>query len=364
MHSLVHKQVQKAEARHKLSQELLIYHMKVPEDDVVRLQKNMSQEELHIPNFSTLGFNAREIDRSVTLQLSMRMFIDLNFVSTFKIPEDKLARFLLIVQKGYRDTIPYHNWTHAFSVAHSAYTLLMNLNLVELGILTDLQALSMLIACFCHDLDHRGTNNSFQMEIKSPLAKLYSSEGSVNERHHLSQAICILNEENCKILDSLSTEQFKTCIDDLRKLILATDLANHFRILKDLQALDSTNLKDNQMLLMSLLMTCCDLSDQVRSFPTSRDVAHLVYSEFFAQGDLEKQMGLAPNQMMDRQNACIPELQLEFIGTVVRPTFEILYNLFPETELFVTNIDENRRQWEAIRSTFTNCDKGNSEVEN
>lgn len=29
MHSLVHKQVQKAEARHKLSQELLIYHMKV-----------------------------------------------------------------------------------------------------------------------------------------------------------------------------------------------------------------------------------------------------------------------------------------------------------------------------------------------
>lgn len=67
------------------------------------------------------------------------------------------------------------------------------------------------------------------MEIKSPLAKLYSSEGSVNERHHLSQAICILNEENCKILDCLTTEQFKACIDDLRKLILATDLANHFR---------------------------------------------------------------------------------------------------------------------------------------
>lgn len=67
------------------------------------------------------------------------------------------------------------------------------------------------------------------MEIKSPLAKLYSSEGSVNERHHLSQAICILNDENCKILDCLSTEQFKACIDDLRELILATDLANHFR---------------------------------------------------------------------------------------------------------------------------------------
>lgn len=66
------------------------------------------------------------------------------------------------------------------------------------------------------------------MESKSPLAKLYSSEGSVNERHHLSQAICILNEENSKILDSLNTEQFKECIDYLKNLILATDLAHHF----------------------------------------------------------------------------------------------------------------------------------------
>lgn len=90
-------------------------------------------------------------------------------------------------------------------------------------------------------------------------------------------------------------------------------------------------------------------------------VQNLVYSEFFAQGDLEKQMGLSPKQMMDRQNACIPELQLEFIGTVVRPTYEILCNLFPQTQLFLDNIDENRRQWEAIRTTFNNCSKDEEE---
>ena len=67
------------------------------------------------------------------------------------------------------------------------------------------------------------------MHSRSPLARLYSSEGSVNERHHLSQAICILNEQNSKILDSLTTEQFKESIDYIRELILATDLANHFR---------------------------------------------------------------------------------------------------------------------------------------
>lgn len=80
-----------------------------------------------------------------------------------------------------------------------------------------------------------------------------------------------------------------------------------------------------------------------------------MYSEFFAQGDLERQMGLAPNEMMDRQKACIPELQIEFITTVVRPTFEILCNLFPETAHFLETIDNNRLNWEALRSSFENC---------
>lgn len=63
-------------------------------------------------------------------------------------------------------------------------------------------------------------------------------------------------------------------------------------------------------------------------------------------------MGLAPNEMMDRQKACIPELQIEFIATVVRPTFEILANLFPETQYFLEVIDNNRKNWEATIGTI------------
>lgn len=136
-----------------------------------------------------------------------------------------------------------------------------------------LQGLSFLISCLCHDLDHRGTSNSYQTQSSSPLARLYSSEGSVNERHHLSQAICILNDSGSKILDSLSTEEFMECIDYLRELILATDLANHFRILKDLKNLTSESIHTEQRLLLSLLITCCDLNDQIKVWPQVHTVA-------------------------------------------------------------------------------------------
>lgn len=143
----------------------------------------------------------------------------------------------------------------------------------HLSLSRDLQTLSFLIACFCHDLDHRGTSNSYQMQAKSPLAKLYSSEGSVNERHHLSQAICILNDGECKILDSLNNAEFKECIDYLRELILATDLAHHFSILRDLQELNASNLIEKRKLLMPLMITSCDLSDQIKPWPTTQHVA-------------------------------------------------------------------------------------------
>lgn len=91
--------------------------------------------ESTLPTFASFTFCPRIIEYSKSMQMSMKMFKDLNFISTFKIPEEKLACFLLLVQKGYRDT-PYHNWDHAFSVAHFAYSLMINLKLIENGTIT------------------------------------------------------------------------------------------------------------------------------------------------------------------------------------------------------------------------------------
>ena len=89
-------------------------------------------------------------------------------------------------------------------MAHFAYLVLKNSRLLEAGVLSSLEAFALLIAAMCHDLDHRGTNNSYQISSNSVLACLYSSEGSVMERHHFAQSMCILNTEGCNILENLS----------------------------------------------------------------------------------------------------------------------------------------------------------------
>jgi hypothetical protein len=64
-----------------------------------------------------------------------------------------------------------------------------------------LQILGLLVACLCHDLDHRGTNNAFQTKTESPLAILYST--STMEHHHFDQCVMILNSEGNNIFQVL-----------------------------------------------------------------------------------------------------------------------------------------------------------------
>ena len=64
------------------------------------------------------------------------------------------------------------------------------------------ECLGLLIACLGHDLDHRGTTNSFQIKAKNSLATLYSN--STMERHHLNQCLLLLNIPGNRILENMS----------------------------------------------------------------------------------------------------------------------------------------------------------------
>lgn len=66
---------------------------------------------------------------------------------------------------------------HAFEVAEMMFTILSTTPLIKL--LDEYEVLSLLIACFCHDLDHRGTNNMFEVKSSSPLHHLYSTSTMV-----------------------------------------------------------------------------------------------------------------------------------------------------------------------------------------
>ncbi|CAL1294152.1 unnamed protein product [Larinioides sclopetarius] len=355
MHSLMWKKVRDAQHRSRLSNELMMYHMQVLPEDVKKLaETEIPPPEELAEDFAKFTFIPRSLKEQEMTMAVMTMFHDLGMIRRWRIPIDTLAKFVLMVKKGYRDP-PYHNWMHAFAVAHFCYLMHKNVNL-KANYLSELESLALFVACLCHDLDHRGTNNNFQVASKSDLAALYCSEGSVMERHHFAQAMAILNTDGCNILENLSRKEYTQCLDCMRDIILATDLAHHLRIVEGVETMaregyDVDNPSHHQLLLC-LLITCCDLSDQTKDWKSSKKIAELIYNEFFSQGDLEKAMGVHPSEMMDREKACIPELQIGFIENIVHPAYKILTTIFPEVSETLLAVETNRLFWERMRDVY------------
>lgn len=283
----------------------------------------------------------------------LRMFMDLDLIERFHMDYTILCRWLLSVRKNYRP-VTYHNWRHAFNVCQMMFAILTATGLAH--VLGEIETLALLVACLCHDLDHRGTNNSFQVKSSSPLAQLYST--SVMERHHFDQCLMILSSEGNRILDTLSTDEYRQVTQILEEAILATDIAEYFKNrglfyqlieAEEYDVIFCGNVSSSgRRLLRGMLMTACDIAAITKPWEVQRVVAQLVASEFFQQGDIEKtQLKMKPIDMMDREKEDeLPKMQVSFIDAVCLPVYEAFARLFPDhLHELRDGVVRNRKQW-------------------
>ncbi|XP_016865683.1 cAMP and cAMP-inhibited cGMP 3',5'-cyclic phosphodiesterase 10A isoform X2 [Homo sapiens] len=240
---------------------------------------------------------------------------------------EKLCRFIMSVKKNYR-RVPYHNWKHAVTVAHCMYAILQNNH----TLFTDLERKGLLIACLCHDLDHRGFSNSYLQKFDHPLAALYST--STMEQHHFSQTVSILQLEGHNIFSTLSSSEYEQVLEIIRKAIIATDLALYFGNRKQLEEMYQTgslnlNNQSHRDRVIGLMMTACDLCSVTKLWPVTKLTANDIYAEFWAEGDEMKKLGIQPIPMMDRDKKDeVPQGQAAWV--LQCRGHSLLYNPYPD----------------------------------
>ena len=92
----------------------------------------------------------------------------------FSINMDKYALFLIEIQKGYYESVEYHNDLHGADVAQMAHLIL---RFGGLGILCDLDwvdTLGLVVGGLCHDFGHDGYNNAFHVNALTDRAIRYN----------------------------------------------------------------------------------------------------------------------------------------------------------------------------------------------
>uniref|UniRef100_A0A6Q2ZFN8 Phosphodiesterase n=1 Tax=Esox lucius TaxID=8010 RepID=A0A6Q2ZFN8_ESOLU len=351
----MYETVERAMAKQEVTLEVLSYHASAAEEETRALQVTAasmvpSAQSLRLMEF---GFSDFELSDALTTQATIRMFVDLNLVQNFQMKYEvgSLCQWILSVKKNYRKNVAYHNWRHAFNTSQCMFALFKSGRLQSN--MSDLEVLALMIATLSHDLDHRGVNNSYIQRSDHPLAQLYCH--STMEHHHFDQCLMILNSPGNQILSSLSLDEYKTTLKMIERAILATDLALYmkrrgefFELTKNSQFVWEDD--DHKDLLRSMLMTACDISAITKPWPVQKRIAELVATEFFEQGDKEREeLNIEPIDLMNREKRDkIPSMQVSFIDAICTQLYETLAGMSESCSPLLEGCQRNRQNWKVL----------------
>uniref|UniRef100_A0A674PH88 Phosphodiesterase n=1 Tax=Takifugu rubripes TaxID=31033 RepID=A0A674PH88_TAKRU len=376
------------EHRKDIAQEMLMYQTKCTSDELQSIlntkekfdaepedcdQKEMYKllkstcppsDNINGENLYSFAFSDFPVSEFDLIKAGIRMFFELGVVEKFKVPAETLTRWMYTVRKGYR-AITYHNWRHGFNVGHTMFCLLQTGKLRKYY--SDLDAFAMVAAAFCHDIDHRGTNNLYQTKSAHPLAKLHGT--SIMERHHLEYSKTLMGEEVLNIFCNLQKRQFEHVQHLFDVCIIATDLALYFKKRTMFQNIVNatepmadekeaigyiSNNPVRKEIVMAMMMTGCDLSAITKPWEVQSKVALMVAAEFWEQGDLERSvLDQQPIPMMDRNCAeQLPKMQCGFIDFVCSFVYKEFSRFHKEIQPMFDGLNNNRSHWNELAQVY------------
>ena len=317
-------------------------------EDEERQVCNQIPQKLIIQNETiyTLAFDAQMWDQQY-INILFNLFYKFDLPQQFNITNEKLYRFLSEMRDTYKK-VPYHNWRHAVDVTQFvSYELLLS------GydkILTKFEIFALLVSAVCHDANHDGFTNVYNVKAETPLGILYKNQ-SVMETHHCQVSIGIISKEECNIFAALSPEDERTMWSTFISLILSTDMAKHFEILKHFNGLfDSGEFSldnhEHRVLLMQLFLKTADISNVSRPFEIANRWCDILCEEFFRQGDLEAAQGMEyTSDLNDKAHLDKPKSQIGFYTFVCLPLYQAVAKPCPALEANVKQVQSNLAIW-------------------
>ena len=336
-----------------------------PAINLSTVPSNLIQNQMALidsSEFDIFSLNDMEKDKT-TFLVASEILSNTDVVKEGYIPNEILEKFIQTVIDGYdRINVIYHNDFHAVDVMQTLFTILTVGRLPEKMKLSGIDVFAMLVGAVCHDLHHTGQNNTYHINARTKYAIRYN-DISVLENFHIASSFKILSKDETNILKNFKEEEYRIIRKRIIEGILSTDMANHQKVLANVKAKigefqidkgvnfnkifkDESKLFDNQQIMLDMFLHCSDISNPAKPQRISTIWTQRVYAEFFKQGDLEKEKGLPVSLLCDRDTTDINKAMIGFINFVVKPSFEILVNIVPECNAYLTNIKQNLNFYE------------------
>lgn len=323
-------------------------------------------ESINSTNFDIFKYE-KEVGRDATLpSLVFQTFFHFDLYTIITI--DAMENFVEQIKNGYIKSNPYHHDLHAADVLQTCYSMMIHSNIREVLYVEYLDLCSFFIAALIHDYKHPGLTNGFLIMTKNKLAIEYN-DLSVLENYHVSEAFkIILDNKDCNIFSMLTTSEFKTTRKKIIDCVLATDMTKHAHeyhyVKMKVETYQIKNGVNSNLMLLNLeenarnqtkqeffntLMHLADISNPTKPLCVYKKWADLVMSEFWCQGDKEKNLGLPVSFLCDRSTTSLSAAQVGFMDGIVLPLTQIVVEIFPGLHYMIENILINSAHYKKLK---------------
>lgn len=348
------------------------YSSKAMTDDLIKIDNNMYSsniskslvEAITNRNFDIRSFsrNYPLIEASFIVISSVICFLNL----THKFSMNRFPAFNSFIYDNFsKIQLPYHNLLHALDVFHFLYIVLTYSYSLKIFHFTEVDAIAVIMAGLLHDFGHNGFNNDFHVKAISGISVEYNNQ-SVTQNFHSMNASKIFLNPRLNILNKLNSMEFKLFRKRLIESILATDMAQHTRLISLIKGKfnfykiklgSNTNLLvnlgkpdyiDEQQELINFIVHISDFSNTTKPFKSASKWTYEMFLEFWNQGKYESLLGLEKSVLCDRVSTSIPTAQISFISGIAIPSFSLLLDAVPTLSYLKANLKANLERWEYL----------------
>lgn len=283
----------------------------------------------------------------------------------YRIPLSTLLRFIRSVQQQYQE-IPYHNFNHAFTTLHVSFLILSAQSSIEergnnTSFFSTRDIFSILVAAYCHDMNHNGRTNDFHIRSRTSTALLYNDQ-SVLENMHAAACFETMRRPGHNLLENVNTTEYAHIRKSILRAILATDMHNHANMVSQLHEKLKPDVfqpdeDSHKELLINAIVHAADISG-----PALIEKLHVKWSlqlllEFNMQYEEECALGMIPTPFMNAKPGSVEigTLNITFIDSCVFPLWNVMNSFLKGLETCIENIHANRNVWNTmIASANTN----------
>lgn len=366
----VKKSLNKTEKMTPVNNSLIpsINNKRPPKQDNLSSEISPLLKKVNCPDFDIFSLDSVTKEKA-PIFVANEIVKGLSIVSTPKVDKKTLSQFIDAAVAGYsRKNAVYHNDLHGADVMQTVFTMLTRGNYQKKMVLDDVSMFAILIGSLCHDLRHTGQNNLFHVNTKSEIALRFNNI-SVLENYHIANIFELTKNDKLNIFKNFNEDEYKLIKKRIHDGIIATDMANHNRVIDSIKELkieydieekkgdissiftkekNPDKVLELQQTLLNMLIHTADISNPGKPDNISAKWTEKVYEEFFRQGDLEKKMGIAVSAMCDRDVTNVNKCMIGFINFIVMPTIDLLHSILPEIPEYSENIRQNLKKHESL----------------